>query len=72
MRRSRAVADNRAKPRKHARKTNVVQLKPTAVSRPLTARTLKASGTAERATTTKIAPPTSAEPGPAGFDWTEF
>jgi hypothetical protein len=70
MRRSRAVADNRAKPRKHARKTNVVQLKPTAVSRPLTARTLKASGTAERAT--KIAPPTSAEPGPAGFDWTEF
>jgi hypothetical protein len=69
MRRSGPVADKRAKPR-NARKTNVVQLKPTAVSRPLTARTLKASGTAERAT--KIAPPTSAEPGPSGFDWTEF
>jgi hypothetical protein len=70
MRRNRPVADKLAKARKHPRKTNVVHLKPNAASRALRARALKASGMAT--TATKIAPPTSADPGPSGFDWTEF
>jgi hypothetical protein len=69
MRRNRRVAAKLAKARKHARKTNVVHLKPNAASRALRGRALKGCGNSK---TAKIAPSISADPGPSGFDWTEF